>query len=648
MRRMSMPVLGLRFYGGLLPPVHAYLADSFRWSAKLCPVCMSDSVIHILSSQVANQIAAGEVVERPASAVKELIENALDAGATRITVRITGAGKKSVIIEDNGCGMSARDAELALQRHATSKIESSDDLHRIASHGFRGEALPSIASVSRFRMLTALSGQGEGVEVYVDGGANTETRPAPPRTGTRIEVLDLFLNTPARLNFMRTDKTEEAAIVEVFRALALANPSAAMALELDGRKRCDYPAQDERARLLAIMGSDFSDNSIEQYIEHEGMQISAYLGLPTFHHRNSTKIMFLVNGRVIRDKQLIAAVRAGYRDVMFHDRYPVALVKIEIDPADVDVNVHPAKREVRFRSPQAVRAGIVACIRAGIERMGQSVSSTTTDQAMGTMQRGGNSFRGSPAEQGSGSSSGGMPHFSSGGFRPSGHSASIPADLQRVLFSGSAAEPEGDYKAGSPLDLGQPLAQLHRCYILTQTDSGIMLVDQHAAHERMTYEKLKKQLAGHAVATQMLLTPVELHLDGEIAAWLHDHASTLLAFGVEVDISGDALFLIRSVPAMLASEPVVELVTELVESCRLLGAETEAGSSGQARILERWLGNRACKGSIKSGRLLSHDEQEALLRNMEQTPNIAQCNHGRPTYVSLSLNDLERLFGRKD
>jgi len=217
-----------------------------------------------------------------------------------------------------------------------------------------------------------------------------------------------------------------------------------------------------------------------------------------------------------------------------------------------------------------------------------------------------------------------------------------------VLFSGSAAEPEGEYKAGSPLDLGQPLAQLHRCYILTQTDSGIMLVDQHAAHERMTYEKLKKQLAGHAVATQMLLTPVELHLDGEIAAWLHDHASTLLAFGVEVDISGDALFLIRSVPAMLASEPVVELVTELVESCRLLGAETEAGSSGQARILERWLGNRACKGSIKSGRLLSHDEQQALLRNMEQTPNIAQCNHGRPTYVSLSLNDLERLFGRKD
>jgi len=592
-------------------------------------------------------------VERPASAVKELIENALDAGATRITVRITGAGKKGLVIEDNGCGMSASDAELALQRHATSKIETSDDLYRIASHGFRGEALPSIASVSRFRMQTALSGSPEGIEVRVDGGGSTETRPAAPRTGTRIEVLDLFLNTPARLNFMRTDKTEEAAIVESFRALALANPAVAMLLELDGRKRCDYPVQDERARLLAIMGKDFSCNSIEQHIEHEGMQISAHLSLPTFHHRNSTKMMFLVNGRVIRDKQLIAAVRAGYRDVMFHDRYPVALLKIEIDPADVDVNVHPAKREVRFKSPQTVRAGIVACIRAGIERMGQAVSSTTTDQAMASMQRGMGTFQGSPTGQGGGSHVGGMPRFSSGSFQASAQSQAVPTDLQRILFSGSAvAEPEGEYQTGGKLDLGQPLAQLHRCYILTQTDDGIMLVDQHAAHERMTFEKLKQQLAGQSVATQMLLSPIELKLEGgldnELAAWLHDHAGTLKVFGVEIGINGDESFLIRSVPAMLASEPVIALVTELIESCRLLGAVAEAGSSGQARVLERWLGNRACKGSIKSGRLLSHEEQEALLRKMEQTPNIAQCNHGRPTYVSLSLADLERLFGRKD
>jgi len=610
---------------------------------------MSAQLIHILPLQVANQIAAGEVVERPASAVKELMENALDAGATQISIYITGAGKKGIVIEDNGCGMSADDAELSLQRHATSKIETSADLHRIASHGFRGEALPAIASVSRFRMQTTLAGSAEGVEIRVDGGGTTETRPAAPRRGTRIEVLDLFLNTPARLNFMRTDKTEEAAIVEVVRALALANPAVAMLLELDGRKRFNFPVQDEQARLLAIMGKEFADNSVDISIEHERIQISARLGLPTFHHRDTTRMMFLVNGRVIRDKLLIAAMRAGYRDVMFHDRYPVALVKIEIDPADVDVNVHPAKREVRFKSPQTVRAGIVSCIRAGIERMGQSVSSTTTDQVMGSMQRGMGAYPGSASGQGGDPRSDSMPRFSSGGFRPSGQSSNVAADLQRILFSSpSVSEPEGDYQAERKLDLGQPLAQIHRCYILTQTETGIMLVDQHAAHERMSYEKLKKQLAGQAVATQMLLTPVDLHLHGEVAAWLHDHGQSLVDFGVEVDVSGDESFQIRSVPAMLAAEPIIELVTELIESCRLLGSEAEAGSSGQARVLERWLGNRACKGSIKSGRLLSHEEQKALLRKMEQTPNIAQCNHGRPTYVSLSLNDLERLFGRKE
>ncbi len=610
---------------------------------------MSDSVIHILSAQVANQIAAGEVVERPAAAVKELMENALDAGATEVTVRITGAGKKAIVIEDNGCGMSASDAELALQRHATSKIETSDDLHRIASHGFRGEALPSIASVSRFRMQTALAGQDEGIEVRVDGGAHTETRPAPPRCGTRIEVLDLFLNTPARLNFMRTDKTEEAAIVDVFRALALAHPAVAMRLELDGRKRFDFVPQGERARTVAIMGRDFADNSIEQQIAHEGMQIAAHLGLPTYHHRDSSKMMFLVNGRVIRDKQLIAAMRAGYRDVMFHDRYPVALIRLEIDPADVDVNVHPAKREVRFKSPQTVRAGVVACIRAGIERMGQAVSSTTSDQAMGSMQGAMPSYQDSPAGQGGSPQSGGMPRFSSGGFRPSGQASAVPPDVQRILFAApAAAEPEHDYQLEGKLDLGQPLAQIHRCYILTQTDNGIILVDQHAAHERMSYEKLKAQLAGQSIATQMLLTPLALQPDGETAAWLHDHSASLRPFGVEIDARGDESFLIHSVPAMLAAEPVTELVAELIEACQLLGAEAEAGSSGQARVLERWLGNRACKGAIKSGRLLSREEQEALLRKMEQTPNIAQCNHGRPTYISLSLNDLERLFGRQD
>jgi DNA mismatch repair protein MutL len=601
---------------------------------------VAESVIHILSPRVANQIAAGEVVERPASAVKELIENALDAGAAHIFVRISGAGKKRIEVEDDGCGMSAEDAELALQRHATSKIETSGDLHHIACHGFRGEALPSIASVSRFRLQTCLAGSGEGVEVRVDGGGEAVARPAAQRTGTRIEVLDLFLNTPARLNFMRTDKTEEAAIVEVFRALALANPAAAMCLELDGRKRFDFTSMDERSRVLAIMGDAFAANSIEQTIAHEGMQISAHLGLPTFHHRNSSRMTFLVNGRVIRDKQLIAALRAGYRDVMFHDRYPAAVVRLEIDPVDVDVNVHPAKREVRFRYPQAVRAGIVACVRAGLERMGQSTAATTTDQALHALDR-------------SRPDHGGMPRFSSGGYAPPSvpraGGASVPGDVQRILFTPPAVhESESPYHHEGELDLGRPLAQIHRCFILAQTHDGVLLVDQHAAHERMTYERLKAELAKGGVTAQMLLTPEAFTADGKMAAWLHDHADELNAFGMEIEVVGDESFLIRSIPAMLADEPVQELAAELASACMLIGADAEADRSGLGRALERWLGNRACKASIKAGRLLSTAEQDGLLREMEQTPNIAQCNHGRPTYVRLSLNDLERLFGRRE
>ena len=607
---------------------------------------MTESLIHILSPMVANQIAAGEVVERPAAVVKELVENALDAGARRVIVRITGAGKKCITVEDDGCGMSASDAEMSLQRHATSKISTSEDLHHIASHGFRGEALPSIASVSRFRLQTCLAGASEGTEVRVDGGGKADVRPAAPRRGTRIEVKDLFLNTPARLNFMRTDRTEEAAIVEAFRALALANPAVAMRLELDGRSRFDFEAADEQSRLLNVWGDEFAANSIKQHIEHEGMQVSAHLGLPTYHHRDSTRMMFLVNGRVIRDKQLIAALRAGYRDVMFHDRYPVAVIRLEMDPADVDVNVHPAKREVRFRSPQAVRASIVACVRAGIERMGQSVASTTTHQALEAMARG---VQGRPyvasASQGPGQG-GRQVRYAGSNYQVSAGSS---AGLQHQLFMApSLHEPEREYAAGEAPEFGRPLAQIHRCYILTQTGDGVLLIDQHAVHERISYEKLKVQLAKGDVARQMLLAPEQFALEGEAAAWLHEHAGDLEAFGIEVEAAGDELFLVRTVPAMLSSEPVRELVSQLVEACMLTGAVVEAGGSGLGRVLERWLGNRACKGSIKAGRLLSPDEQEGLLREMERTPNIGQCNHGRPTYVRLSLSDLERLFGRKE
>lgn len=595
---------------------------------------MTDNVIHILSSQVANQIAAGEVVERPASVVKELVENSLDAGASHITVRIEGAGKKRIEVGDDGCGMSPYDAELALKRHATSKIATADDLHHIASHGFRGEALPSIASVSRFRMQTCLSGSSEGVEVRVDTG-DIQVRPAAPRRGTRVEVLDLFLNTPARLNFMRTDKTEEAAIVETMRGLAICNPAVALRLVQNGRDRLLFPVgQSERERVIAVMGSAFAENSIDQNIKHEGMLISAHLGLPTYHHRDSSRMLFLVNGRVIRDKQLIAAVRAGYRDVMFHDRYPVAVVRIEMDSASVDVNVHPAKREVRFKSPQKVRAAIVSCIRAAIERMGQTVSSTPTDQALDSMRRGSSI----PLPSGK---TGTFAAISPGKIMGYG----VPSSgSQDQLFVTRIREADSDYDLSGPLNLGTPLAQIHSCYILAQDEEGIILVDQHAAHERITYEKLKAQLDRGKLVEQIMLTPEMWEPALHISAWLHDHTEELALFGVDLDQTGEESFLIRSVPALLAKESPVELVAELVDACMLIGSDSE----GRGRVLERWLGNRACKGSIKAGRILSNQEQEALLREMEKTPNIAQCNHGRPTYVRLSLNDLDRLFGRKE
>jgi len=600
---------------------------------------VTDNVIHILSSQVANQIAAGEVVERPASVVKELVENSLDAGASHITVRIEEAGKKRIEIEDNGYGMSPADAELALKRHATSKISTADDLHHIASHGFRGEALPSIASVSRFRMQTCMNSSSEGVEIRVDDG-DVLARPAAPRKGTRIEVLDLFLNTPARLNFMRTDKTEEAAIVETMRGLAICNPAVAMRLVLGGRDRLLFPGgQTERERVIAVMGGDFAENSVVQNIKHESMLISANLGLPTYHHRDSSRMLFLVNGRVIRDKQLIAALRAGYRDVMFHDRYPVAVVRIEMDPAVVDVNVHPAKREVRFKSPQAVRAGIVSCVRAAIEKMGQVVSSMPTDQALDSMRRGSSA----PFPTGkTGSFAAISPSKMMGSVSASGRGAA--SDIQRQLFSAQIREPNSNYDLSGSINLGTALAQIHSCYILAQCEDGVILVDQHAAHERITYEKLKTQLDNGKLAEQIMLTPEVWQTDLTTSAWLHDHSKELTQFGVDLDQTGEESFSIRSVPALLAKESPVELVAELVDACMLIGAVSE----GRSRVLERWLGNRACKGSIKAGRVLSTHEQEALLREMEKTPNIAQCNHGRPTYVRLSLNDLDRLFGRRE
>jgi len=578
-------------------------------------------LIHVLPSRVANQIAAGEVVERPASVVKELMENSLDAGARRIDVRIEQAGKKLIEVDDDGCGMSAADACLCLKRHATSKISNVEDLHAIASLGFRGEALPSIASVSRFSLYTALAGADVGTEVRVEDADRREVKPAPPRSGTLIRVRDLFLNTPARLRFLRTDRTEEGAVFEIVRLLALANPAVAMHLEINGRRRLDAPGNQSGAgRVGAIMGSEFAANSLEFSLEHGGMTVQGHFGLPTFHHRDSSRLLFFINGRVVRDRKLITALRAGYRDVIFHDRFPQAVVWLEIDPADVDINVHPAKLEVRFKAPQDVRGALVATVRAAISCMGKDVSSVPAQRAMQAMT--------SPSDPGQG-----YP----------GHSRRGSEATMRSLFSPPRVEePVPRYQPDRQIDLGSALAQIHSRYILAITADGIVLVDQHAAHERIGYEALKCQLKEGEIGRQLLLSPEIWHAGLKMAPWLHDHLEALTVFGFEVEAMGDEIFVIRSMPAMLSRQSPVELLAELVETLMDLGFDLE----GKGRILERWLGNHACRASIKSGRILKREEQDALLRQMEKTENIAQCNHGRPTYIRLSLNDLDRLFGR--
>jgi len=582
---------------------------------------VQNELIHVLPPLVANQIAAGEVVERPASVVKELMENSLDAGAHRIAIRIEMAGKRLIEVDDDGCGMSAADAAVCLQRHATSKISNVADLHAIASLGFRGEALPSVASVSRLSIHTALAGSDVGTEVLADGVGGRQVKPAPPRSGTVIRVRDLFLNTPARLRFLRTDRTEESAIVEVVRLLALANPSIAIYLDINSRKRLNIPGKQSRAeRVAAIMGTEFRANSLESSLEYEGVIVQGHFGLPTFHHRDGSHLIFFINGRVVQDRKLIAAIKVGYRDVLFHDRFPQAIVWLEIDPAEVDINVHPAKREVRFRVPQNIRGAIVSAVRAAIALMGRDVSSVPAQKVLQAM---------TPPPSISGQA----------------HTQRAAGTMPQSLFSApQIKESPARYDPDGNIDLGRALAQIHSRYILSVTDDGVILVDQHAAHERIGYEEMKCQLQEGKIGSQLLLAPERWHAGLKLAAWLHDHLEALQVFGFEVEAHGDELFVIRSMPAMLSLQSPIELLTELADALMHIGPDLE----GRGRIFERWLGNRACRAAIKSGRSLRMEEQEALLRQMEKTENIGQCNHGRPTYVQLSLNDLDRLFGRKE
>lgn len=604
-------------------------------------------VIRQLDEAAINRIAAGEVVERPASAVKELVENALDAGATRIAVDYADGGKTLIRVTDDGCGMTAEDLPLALSRHATSKIDGTDLLN-IHSFGFRGEALPSLGSVGRLTITSRVAG-GEAAAVTVAGGRMGAVRPAALTKGTVIELRDLFYATPARLKFLRSDRAEATAIADVLRRLALAEPTVGFTLRDvtgggEGRVmfRADAGSGDFfealRARVGDVLGVEFIDNACRVEVQREGVRLSGYAALPTYSRGSSVQQFVFVNGRPVLDRMLLGALRVAYFDFLSRDRHPAAVLNVECDPERVDVNVHPAKAEVRFREPEAVRSLLISGLRTTLSGAGHRASSTVADATLAA-------FRAEPA-----GFSGPARIYQMD--RPSNaalsRSFAFQAPVQPVQAGfaeapsarvEAVAEPAPDLTARP---LGAARAQVHENYIIAQTERGMVIVDQHAAHERLVYERLKRQMAETGIAAQALLIPEIVELSPNDAARLLEFADELRRFGLTVEPFGGSAVAVREVPAILGTVGAAALVRDVLDELADLGSSQLV----QAKV-EAVLSRMACHGSIRSGRQMRADEMNALLREMEATPHSGQCNHGRPTYVELQLADIERLFGRR-
>ena len=616
--------------------------------------------IRRLPPDLINRIAAGEVVERPASAVKELVENALDAGAAEIQVQADGGGLTRILVADDGAGLTADELPLAVERHATSKLNPGDDggydLLRISTMGFRGEALPSIGSVSRLSITSRARGEAEAHAIFVDGGAVGAVSPAgfPGPHGARVEVRDLFYATPARLKFMKSERSEALAITEELKRQAMAHEAVGFALDIDGRRSLRLPAEpagDEGrlARLATILGRDFSDNAL--LIDHarEGVRLSGYAGLPTYNRGNAAHQYLFVNGRPVRDRLLQGALRGAYADFLARDRHPVAALYVELDGELVDVNVHPAKAEVRFRDPGLVRGLIVGGLRHALAGAGHRASTTVSMAALG-------GFRPQSAPPGgyqSGPSGQGFSAWRQGGWT-SATAAALAQAIPGLSEISARAEPDdtpypgmaepGAAPAFDPVDfpLGAARAQVHETYIVAQTRDGVVIVDQHAAHERLVYERMKHEMADGGVARQALLLPEVVELDPAEAERVLGRAEELAALGLVVEPFGPGAVLVRETPAMLGETDAAGLVRDIADDL----AENGAALALKER-LEDVCATMACHGSVRAGRRLSAPEMNALLRQMEATPHSGQCNHGRPTYVELKLADIERLFGRR-
>ena len=595
-------------------------------------ISQSQPIIRQLNETAINQIAAGEVVERPASAIKELVENAIDAGASRIDVEYADGGKRLIQVTDNGCGIAAEDLALAMSRHATSKIDGSDLLN-IQSFGFRGEALPSLGAVGKLT-LTSRTATGSGAELQVLGGKLSPSRPAAMQPGTRTTLRDLFYATPARLKFLRSDRAEAQAIADVVKRLAMAEPAIAFSLRDTGTDRMVFQVQAEqgdmfsalRGRLGQIMGRDFVDNAIPVDAEREGVSLTGFAGLPTYSRGAAVAQYLFVNGRPVRDKLLLGALRGAYADFLSRDRHPAVALFVECDATLVDVNVHPAKSEVRFREPAMVRGLIVSGLRHALAEAGHRASTTVSSAALGA-------FTPETPSQ---------PRIyqmdrprNAPGYSGLAETATM-FDPQPSARMEEAPQLEAQHRP-----LGAARAQLHENYILSQTEDGLVIVDAHAAHERLVYEKLKVQMAETGVRAQALLIPEVISLsDGDIAL-LMEQNETLTQMGLSIEPFGQGAVAVQSVPALLGHVDVQRLVLDIVDELSDGGTQ----QSLQAQ-LDAILSRVACHGSVRTGRRMQAEEMNALLREMEATPHSGQCNHGRPTYVSLAMTDIEKLFGR--
>ena len=597
-----------------------------------------------LPIHLVNQIAAGEVVERPASVVKELVENALDAGADRIRVEIDGGGQRRIRIVDNGGGIAADELPLALAPHATSKISTLEDLESVASLGFRGEALASIASVSRLSISSCPPDSDSGMRIESEGSRVLDPAPCAMPSGTVIEVRDLFFNTPARRKFMKTDKTEFGHIDELIKRLALARMNVAFELRHDGRATRNLPAAgDSRARLgrvERVCGGAFVDAAMEIATEHAGLQLSGWVARPEFSRSQADMQYFFVNGRMVRDRLVTHAVRQAYADVLYSGRHPAYVLMLELDPARVDVNVHPQKTEIRFRDGRLVHDFLFAMIHRVLAetRAGAVEPSTTEPDRMLARKASGWSFASAPDRA-----------QSALGLGPGGDR--VRQDLER--YAGLAREAFSDPFASAPVDsgpangageippLGFALAQLHGVYILAQNAHGLVVVDMHAAHERITYERMKQSWAEDRVRTQPLLVPETLACSAREVRALEQHGDELRRLGFELDPAGPESVLIRAIPAVLAGADKAALVRDVLADLVELGQ-----SQRVEQAIDELLSTAACHGSIRANRRLGIDEMNALLRDMERTERSGQCNHGRPTWSQLDMAQLDRLFLR--